>query len=119
MDKADLAALLEAHGGRAQPVASLHVLRATALGEGEHAFLIEHATQLETVDLSRWLGLATPAQRPAVIDALAALAARDPATFEAEIARAPHVDLTPAERASLAGRVEHRAPDSLLAALGS
>lgn len=117
MDKADLAALLDAHGGRAQQVASLHVLRAAALGADEQAFLTEHRDELATIDLSRWLGLAAPDQRPAVLDALAALAERDPARFEAEIARAPHFTLAAEERLALAGRLGGRVPASVLEAL--
>lgn len=117
MDKADLTALLDAHGGRAQPVASLHVLRASVLGADEHAFLTEHQAELATIDLSRWLGLARPEQRPAVLDALAAFAEREPARFEAEIARAPHFQLEPAEREHLGGRLRGRVPDTLIAAL--
>ena len=117
MDKADLAALLDAHGGRAQPVASLHVLRAPTLGDEEHAFLIEHHAELATVDLSRWLGAASAEQRPAVLDALADLAERDPGRFELEIARAPHLDLAPDERAALTGRLHTRVPASVIDAL--
>lgn len=117
MDKADLAALLDAHGGRAQQVASLHVLRAAALGADEQAFLTEHRDELATIDLSRWLGLAAPDQRPAVLDALAALAERDPARFEAEIARAPHFTLAAGERLALVDRLGGRVPASVLEAL--
>lgn len=117
MDKADLAALLDAHGGRAQPVASLHVLRASSLGDDEQAFLAEHHAELATVDLSRWLGLAAPEQRPAVIEALAWLAEREPSRFELEIARAPHFELAAGERARLIERLHGRVPETVLAAL--
>lgn len=117
MDKADLTVLLEAHGGRAQPVASLHVLRAPQLSPDEHAFLAEHQDELATVDLSRWLGVASPEQRPDVLDALARLAEREPGRFEMEIARAPHFELDPAERLRLEERLLGRVPESLIAAL--
>ncbi|MEZ4294368.1 MAG: hypothetical protein R3B70_05295 [Polyangiaceae bacterium] len=117
MDKADLAALLSAHGGRAQPVASLHVLRADRLSAAGHAFLAEHREELATLDLSRWLGQASGAQRPEVIDALAQLARRDPGRFEFEIARAPHFELEQAERAELIEKLRGRAPETLLSAL--
>ncbi len=117
MDKADLAALLDAHGGRAQPVASLHVLRAPSLGADEQTFLTEHHAELATVDLSRWLGLAAPEQRPAVIEALARLAEREPSRFELEIARAPHFELAAGERARLIERLQDRVPAMVLAAL--
>jgi hypothetical protein len=119
MDKADLAALLEAHGGRAQPVASLHVLRSPALGEDEQAFLVEHQAELATIDLSRWLNLAERAQRPAVLDALAAFAVREPGRFELEIARAPHFQLDDAELEGLARRLQGRVPTTLIASLES
>lgn len=117
MDKADLAALLEAHGGRPQPVASLHVLRASSLSEDEQAFLFEHQAELATIDLSRWLELAAPGQRPAVIDALAGLAEREPVRFEMEVARAPRFQIEPGEVAALVQRLAGRVPDSLLVAL--
>jgi hypothetical protein len=117
MEKAQLDALLVAHGGRAQAVASLHVLRSPAISAADHAFLTEHASSLATLDLSRWLGHASQAQRPAVIDALAALARREPARFEFEIARAPHFQLAEAERNEIAVRLVGHVPEGLLAAL--
>ncbi len=173
MEKAQLDALLVAHGGRAQPVASLHILRAlrassldgAASGpkpprsailapraqpldrptsgpkprrgggarsplEGpaggaaapffsaaDHAFLVEHAASLATIDLSRWLGHAVGEQRPAVLEALIALAEREPARFEFEIARAPHFPLRGAERTELIIRLVGRVPETLIAAL--
>lgn len=117
MEKAEINALLMAHGGRAQTVASLHVLRAPALEAADHAFLAGHAGALATVDLQRWLGLAAGAQRPAVLDALAGFAEKDPARFEFEIARAPHFGLEKPEVAQLVARLEGRVPKTLLAAL--
>lgn len=147
MDKAQLDALLVAHGGRTQAVASLHVLRPrrpqgsggpTArprqgstqrhpLADGvptlrplspvEQAFLRGNAAALATIDLSRWLDLAAPEQRADVIDALVALAERDPSRFEHEIARAPRFGLSAEERMELIIRLVGRAPESVIAAL--
>lgn len=89
MEKAEIIALLVAHRGRAQVVASLHLLRDGALGEPAHAFLAEHEAALATIDLQRWLSRASTAQRPAVEAAMARLAEREPARFEHEIRRAP------------------------------
>ena len=117
MEKAQIDALLVAHGGRAQPVASFHLLRAPSFGDAEHAFLTSHAASLATIDLSRWLGHATPEQRPAVLDALVALAEREPGRFEFEIARAPHFPIADAERTELIIRLVGRAPEAVIAAL--
>ena len=117
MDKAQLDALLAAHGGRAQAVASLHVLRSASLGAVDHAFLARSAASLATLDLSRWRSLAGEAQRPAVIDALVSLGERDPSRFEHEIARAPHFGLSEEERTELVTRLVGRAPESVIAAL--
>lgn len=117
MEKAQIDALLVAHGGRAQPVASFHLLRAPSLGDAEHAFLTSHAASLATIDLSRWLGHATAAQRPAVLDALVSLAEREPGRFEFEIARAPHFPIADAERTELIIRLVGRAPEAVIAAL--
>ncbi len=124
MEKAQLDALLVAHGGRAQPVASLHVLRARLPGAGarelaadNQAFLVKHAGVLATLNLSRWLGRAGPAQRSAVVDALIDLAKREPQRFEIEIARAPHSELSEAERSEIAVRLLGHVPEGVVAAL--
>lgn len=130
MDKAQIDALLAAHGGRAQPVASLHVLRAplstgrkakgdASLSAAEQAFLVANAPALATIDLSRWLSRAAPSERPAVLDALFDLACREPLRFEHEIARAPHFALRGAERTELVTRLVGRAPESVIAALSA
>ncbi len=94
MEKVEIDALLLAHGGRAQTVASLHLLRGehhfTSVGhlsDAAHAFLVEHARALATIDLLRWRDIASPSQMPAVEAALLELRAREPARYEHEIKR--------------------------------
>ena len=117
MDKAQLDALLAAHGGRPQPVASYHLLRSPHIAPASHAFLKEHAASLATIDLSRWLDHASPEQRPDALEALIALAEREPSRFEFEIARAPHFPFQGDDRRDLTIRLVGRAPESVIAAL--
>jgi hypothetical protein len=117
MEKAEINALLTAHGGRAHAVASLHVLRAPALSDADHSFLAGRSDALATLDLQRWLGLAREGHRAAVLDALARLAEKDPGRFEYEIARAPHFGLEKGEQTHLVERLRGRVPSTLLAAL--
>ncbi|MFO0593321.1 MAG: hypothetical protein U0441_37615 [Polyangiaceae bacterium] len=117
MEKAQLDALLAAHGGRPQPVASFHLLRSPHIAPAAHAFLKEHAASLATIDLSRWLDHASPEQRPDALEALIALAERDPSRFEFEIARAPHFPFHGDDRRELTIRLVGRAPESVIAAL--
>lgn len=96
MEQAEIDALLAAHGGRAQIVASLHLLRAPTIGAPAQAFLSEHEAELATIDLTRWLTRASEAQKPAALAAMARLAERDPGRYEHEIRRAAAGELAAA-----------------------
>lgn len=105
MEQAEIDALLAAHGGRAQIVASLHLLRAPDIGAPAQAFLSEHEAELATIDLQRWLSRASEAQKPAALAAMAHLAERDPGRYEHEIRRA-----MPAELAAVASHLTTAGP---------
>jgi hypothetical protein len=86
MRRAQIEALMDAHRGRAQTVASLYVLRQAALDDEDQAFLREHAGALELDDLLRWLGRSDEAgARGAVVKALAQAAMKAPERFRFEV----------------------------------
>lgn len=95
MRRAQIDALMDAHRGRAQTVASLYVLRQATLDDDDQTFLSEHATELELADVLRWLARSAEAgTRGAIVRALAQAAITAPERFRFEVlgAKKPLLD---------------------------
>ncbi len=114
MRKAEIDALLSAHAGRARPVAFLHVLRQPRLEEDDHAFLLEHASELGPADLLRWRSRCEGPASAQVIRVLAVRAEASPASFEHEVLGSPRLDLSDDDWTLLASLVEGRVPERIL-----
>jgi hypothetical protein len=118
MRKAEIEALVRAHGGRARPVAFFHVLRQPALEADDHAFLLEHVDELGGSDLLRWRARCQPGFTGTVIRQLARLALQAPQQFELEVLGVPRLELDEHEWIELAdllrGKVSRAIHDRVL-----
>ena len=74
MRKAEIDALMRAHGRRAGAVASLHVLRQSSLEPDDQAFLTDHAGELNSLDLLRWWARCEEGRTALVMQQIARLA---------------------------------------------
>ncbi len=117
MRKSEIVTLLAAHQGRARTVASLHVLRQPKLEPDDHAFLLEHESELGPSDLLRWRSRSEQGSTLPVIRVIARRAAEDPVTFQHEILGAPRLDLDDDEWRELADQLNGKVPAAVYALL--
>jgi len=113
MKRIEIDALVQAHRGRAHPVASLHILRQNAIEPDDQVFLCEHARQLTIPDLLAWRVRCAPGFTGAVLRELARLAIEEPTTFKHEVLLAPRFTLTDEEWVELADLTRGKVPESL------
>ncbi|MEZ4293890.1 MAG: hypothetical protein R3B70_02855 [Polyangiaceae bacterium] len=111
MRKAEIDALMRAHGGRARPVAFFHVLRQAALTADDHAFLTEHITDLGATDLLRWRARCEPGFTGVVIRRLADMAIADPTYFEHDFLNVPRLVLDTNEWIELEDLTRGKVPE--------
>ncbi len=117
MRKAEIDALVRAHGGRARPVAFFHVLRQPSLSQDDHAFLLEHADELGVSDLLRFRSRCEPGKTGHVIRHLAGRAIADPSYFQHEVLDLPRIELDDHEWRELADLVRGKVPEALHAGI--
>lgn len=111
MQKAEIDALVLAHQGRAQPVAFFHVLRQSALGPDDHAFLVEQIDELGVSDLIRWRMRCEPGFTGVIIQELARRAIEKPDYFKHEVLSLPRFELMEEEWIELASLIRGKVPD--------
>ena len=114
MRKAEIDALVSAHGGRGRPVAFFHILRQAVLEADDHAFLLEHAAELGASDLLRWRARCEPGLTGPVIRQLARRAVANPAAFHHEVLDLPRIELGDEEWRELADLVRGKAPKAIV-----
>ncbi|HEY4118037.1 MAG TPA: hypothetical protein VGM56_09285 [Byssovorax sp.] len=114
MRKAEIDALVRAHGGRERPVAFFHILRQAALEADDHAFLLEHAAELGASDLLRWRARCEPGLTGPVIRQLARRAIANPDAFHHEVLDLPRIELGDEEWRELADLVRGKAPQAIV-----
>lgn len=102
MKRMEIDALVRAHRGRAHPVASLHILRQSAIEPDDQVFLCEHARELTIPDLLIWRKRSASGFTGAVIREFARIAMEDPLTFKHELLDAPRFALVDEEWIELA-----------------
>lgn len=117
MRREHIDALMRAHGGRARPVAFLHVMRQVELSEGDHGFLREHIGELGLLDLLRWRRRCEAGFTAHVIREIARRAVGAPATFRCEVLDAPRLGLDGDEWRELAELLGGRVPAQVFEAL--
>ncbi len=117
MRKAEIDALVLAHRGRARPVAFFHVLRQPTLEPDDHAFLLEHASELGASDLLRWRARCEEGFTAAVIGQLARRAIDDPRSFQHEVLDLPKIEMHEHEWTELASLVNGRVPAAVFAGI--
>jgi hypothetical protein len=113
MRKAEIDALVRAHGGRARPVAFFHVLRQRRLDPDDHAFLLEYADELGASDLLRWRSRCEAGKTGPLIRLLARRAVHDPGAFKHEVLDLPRIELSDAEWRELGDLVRGHVPPAI------
>jgi hypothetical protein len=113
MRKKQIEALMQAHQGRARPVAFLYVLRQPRLEPDDHEFLIAHVDELGPSDMLRWRSRCEPGFTGVVIREIARRAAIDPSGFRHEILDAPKLDIEEDEWRELADLLRGKVPDPI------
>lgn len=113
MQKDDIEALMRAHKHRAHSVAFLHILRQARLDPDDCAFLFEHVSELESVDLIRFHSQCPPSLRSPILDELARRAQMDPQSFQYELLDPLRATMNEREWVELSDRLSGKVPPDL------